>query len=96
MRKVSIIITTQNRKKTGGGSLGSIKNPNYMTREINPKLYSLAKLTGFIFAYFISTTMLYFILVFLNKLPVLWTYFDIAKIMLGVAIIGLGLKRWLG
>ncbi len=50
---------------------------------------------GFLVSYFVFTTLLFFILYFLHKLPANWTYFHIAGITLAITIIGLLLNRYL-
>ena len=48
---------------------------------------------GFTLSYFVFTTLLYFILKFVNKLPNDWTYFHIVGITLSIIIIGIIIKK---
>ena len=57
------------------------------------KQNKIAEKAGYIFSYFLFTTILFFILKFLNKLPENWTYFHIMGITLLIIIIGTLLKR---
>ncbi|MBI2653406.1 hypothetical protein HYX02_01205 [Candidatus Woesearchaeota archaeon] len=50
---------------------------------------------GFVFSYFIFTTILFFILKFTKKLPQAWTYLHIMAITLAIALAGILLKRLL-
>jgi len=50
---------------------------------------------GYLFAYFLFTTILYFVLAFLNKIPKSWTYFHIMGIALLIALAGIIIKRLL-
>lgn len=43
---------------------------------------------GFILSYFLFTTILFFILMFLGKLPDSWSYIHIMIITLGIVIMG--------
>ena len=55
----------------------------------------LGEKAGFVVAYFLFTTILYFLLSFSKKLPKNWTYIYIMLIIFLVALIGLVLKRLL-
>ncbi len=50
---------------------------------------------GFLFAYFLFTTVLYFILSFLGKLPASWSYFHIIIITFCIVLLGMVTKRLL-
>jgi hypothetical protein len=53
----------------------------------------LGKIIGYIFAYLIFTTVLFFIISFFNKLSPSWGYLHIASITLVVSLLGIVLKR---
>lgn len=53
------------------------------------------KRTGYIFSYFLFTTVLYTVLYFTGKLPAFWTYFHILAITAGIVLIGSILQRML-
>ena len=48
---------------------------------------------GFLFSYFLFTTILFFLLVLLNKLPTSWSYLHIVGITVLIVLCGLGLER---
>ena len=48
---------------------------------------------GFLFSYLVFTTILYFILTLLNKLPNDWSYLSVVLITLAIVIIGFILKK---
>ena len=50
---------------------------------------------GYIFAYFLFTTILFFILKLLNKIPGSWSYYHIIGITLVITLIGIVIKRFL-
>lgn len=50
---------------------------------------------GYLFSYALFTTILYYILSLLNKLPESWTYVYIVGITLTITIVGILLKKWL-
>lgn len=50
---------------------------------------------GYIVMYFVFTTILYFVLRFLGKLPEIWDYFTILFLTLILVIIGKLIKRGL-
>jgi len=66
-----------------------------MQFEKDQGLERIGKRLGFVLAYFIFTTILFFILFFLNKLPETWTYIHIMGTTLGITIIGALLGRFL-
>jgi len=51
--------------------------------------------TGYLIAYLFSSTVLFYILFFLKKLPKTWTFFHVMDIVLAITITGLILKRLL-
>ena len=53
------------------------------------------KKIGYIFGYFLFTTILYLMLILLKKIPENWTYFHIMGITLIITITGALLKRLL-
>lgn len=50
---------------------------------------------GFLFSFFLFTTMLYFILFFLGKLSATWTYFHVMGITFSIVLVGMIFKRLL-
>ena len=56
---------------------------------------NFGKRFGYVFGYFLFTTFLFLILVFSNRLPRSWNYFDIVIITLAITVIGITLKRLL-
>lgn len=44
---------------------------------------------GYLFAYFLFTTLLYAVSLFLDKIPSSWSYLHIAVITLGITILGM-------
>ncbi len=56
---------------------------------------NLGKAVGYIVSYFLFTTILYYILVFLNKIPTNWSYFHIMGITLLIALLGFLIKKGL-
>lgn len=59
---------------------------NKITEKIGVKL-------GFIFSYFVFTTILFYAMVFLNKLPMNWNYGYIMGVTLSITFIGVLVKR---
>lgn len=66
-----------------------------MKFEQSKSVEKIGEKIGYIFSYFIFTTILFFILTFLNKLPSSWTYFHIMAVTLLVALIGSTITRFL-
>ena len=58
-------------------------------------LFKIGEKLGFVASYFIFTTFIYFMLLFLNKLPNSWDYIHIAGITLLVTLINMLIKRFL-
>lgn len=54
----------------------------------------VGKVIGYVFGYFLFTTILYFILVLLHKLPASWNYFYIMGITILIVIVGTLVKRF--
>ncbi len=55
----------------------------------------IGKIVGYVLAYFIFTTLLYFVLIFLKKISESWTYFHIMAITLLIVGFGSLIKRLL-
>lgn len=53
----------------------------------------IGRRVGYIFSYFLFTTILYFIFIVLEKMPDSWTYFHVMGITLAVLVLGLILKK---
>lgn len=56
------------------------------------EIMALGEKTGFVFGYFLSTTLLFGTLSFLHKLPQGWGYAHIMGIMLAIVAVGTLLK----
>ena len=52
--------------------------------------------TGFFFMFVIFTTILYFILKILNKIPDSWSYFNVLIITILIVLFGMFIKKMLG
>jgi hypothetical protein len=50
---------------------------------------------GYVFAYFLFTTVLFFVLTFFEKIPESWSYFTIMGITLIIVLIGVVIKSLL-
>lgn len=59
----------------------------------NFNIEKLSKKIGYIFGYFLFTTILFFILNLLNKIPKTWDYFHIMGITLLIIIVGVLIKK---
>lgn len=59
------------------------------------KVEVLGKRVGYIFGYFLFTTILFFMLRLLNKIPYKWNYLHIMGITLTITLIGIGIKKLL-
>jgi len=44
---------------------------------------------GYVFSYFVFTTILFFILTFLNKIPISWSYVHVMGITILIAVLGI-------
>ena len=64
-----------------------------MNFEEDKKLEKLGEKTGYLFSYFMFTTILFFVLTFLDKMPAGWAYFHIMTITMSIAVSGTALKR---
>jgi len=58
-------------------------------------IYFFGRITGFIFMYFLFTTIFYFILKLTDKFPTNWGYIHIIFITLLLILTGRLIKRWL-
>lgn len=59
------------------------------------EIEKIAEKIGYIFSYFLFTTLLFFILGFMKKMPPSWTYFHIATVTIFIALAGATLRRFL-
>ena len=66
-----------------------------MTFEQNKGIEKLGEKIGFIFSYFLFTTILFFILVLLKKIPESWSYLYVMGITILIVLIGAIIKRLL-
>ena len=66
-----------------------------MIFEENRSLQKIGEIVGFICMYLLFTTILFFILVLLDKIPSSWSYFHIMAITFLIALIGAIIKRFL-
>ena len=66
-----------------------------MQLEQSKKIGGLGEKIGFIFAYFLFTTILFFILKLLNKVPASWGYFHIMGITILIILLGFLIQRLL-
>ena len=55
----------------------------------------LGEKVGYIFSYFLFTTILFFILTLLNKIPESWSYVHVMGITILIVLIGFMIKRLL-
>jgi len=63
-----------------------------MKFEENKRIEQYGKILGYLFSYFLFTTILFLILNLLNKIPSSWNYFHIILITLLIVFIGIILK----
>jgi len=66
-----------------------------MIFEENKNIEKVGEVVGYIFSYFLFTTVLFFILVITKKIPESWSYFHVMIITVSIAIIGVIIKRLL-
>lgn len=66
-----------------------------MQIEKNKLAETFGRIIGYVFAYIVFTTILYFLLRFINKLPSSWTYFHVAGVTICISLIGIIIKRLL-
>ena len=70
-------------------------NRMIMEFEQNKTVEKIGERVGYTFAYFLFTTILFFMLKLLGRIPQAWTYFHIMAITILITIIGYGVKRFL-
>lgn len=63
--------------------------------EKNKTAEKIGHRAGYIFAYFLFTTILFFVLALLNKIPLSWNYLHIIAITLTISLTGIAVKRLL-
>jgi len=66
-----------------------------MIFEENKTIEKLGEKLGYIFSYFLFTTILFFILTLLEKIPESWYYPHVMGITILIALIGIGIKKLL-
>jgi|TARA_B100001971_G_C18142452_1_gene511129 hypothetical protein len=66
-----------------------------MIFEQNMSIERMGKKLGFIVSYLLFTTILFFILTLLKKIPESWTYIHIMGITILIVLIGAMIKRFL-
>ena len=66
-----------------------------MIFEENKAIEKVGEKLGYVFSYFLFTTILFFILSLLKKIPETWPYFHVMGITILIALIGIGIKRLL-
>lgn len=66
-----------------------------MQFEPNTTLETWGYRTGFTFSYLVFTTILFFVLTWLDKLPEAWTYFHVMGLTVLIVLLGLGIQRML-
>ncbi|MBS3126404.1 hypothetical protein J4453_03130 [Candidatus Woesearchaeota archaeon] len=66
-----------------------------MNFEPNKSAEKTGEIAGYTVSYFLFTTILFYILFFLKKMPETWSYFHIMEITAIIAVIGLLVKRLL-
>lgn len=59
----------------------------------NKIIGNVGEKVGFVFAYFLSTTILFYMLILLKRLPEAWNYIHIMGVVLIITLIGIGIKR---
>ncbi|MCH8003551.1 MAG: hypothetical protein IH934_02875 [Nanoarchaeota archaeon] len=66
-----------------------------MIFEENKTIEKIGEKLGYIFSYFLFTTILFFILVMLKKIPESWSYTHVMGIVILIALVGVIIKRFL-
>ena len=66
-----------------------------MIFEENKTFEKLGEKLGYIFSYFLFTTILFFILGVLKKIPESWSYIHVMGIVILIALVGVIIKRFL-
>ena len=66
-----------------------------MIFEQNKSSEKFGETAGYLFSYFLFTTILFFILVLINKIPGSWSYFHVMGFTILIAFIGFGVGQLL-
>jgi|TARA_Y100000310_G_scaffold312853_1_gene360594 hypothetical protein len=66
-----------------------------MIFEENKTIEKIGEKSGYVFSYFLFTTILFFILILLKKIPESWSYIHVMGITILIALIGVAIKRFL-
>jgi len=61
----------------------------------NKNIETFGQIAGYIFAYFLFTSILFFLLSIVHKIPSSWNYFNIMAVTFAVALAGIIIKRLL-
>lgn len=64
-----------------------------MMPEQYKSIEGMGQKAGYVFSYIMFTTILYFLLTFLNKLPSSWSYFHILGLTFCIVLTGEAIKR---
>jgi len=64
-----------------------------MIFEQDKRIEKVGEKLGYILSYFLFTTILFFVLFILNKIPDSWSYIHIAALTILIALTGIGLKK---
>jgi len=76
-----------------------IKNALFLTRtmifEENKTIENLGGKLGYIFSYFLFTTILFFILGVMKKIPESWSYIHVMGIVILIVLVSATIKRFL-
>jgi len=67
----------------------------FMIFEENKTIEKVGERIGYIFSYFLFTTILFLILILLKKIPESWSYLHIMGITILIAFIGAIIKKFL-
>ncbi len=67
----------------------------YMIFEENETIENVGEKAGYMFSYLIFTTILFFILTLLNKIPESWSYISIMIIAMLFILVSMVIKRFL-
>jgi hypothetical protein len=59
------------------------------------KAENYGKVVGYLFSFFLLTTILFLILRYTQKLPLTWTYLHVIMIIIVIVLIGSGIERML-
>jgi len=66
-----------------------------MNFEENRTIDKVGEILGYLFSYFLFTTISFFILFVLKKVPESWSYIHVAGIVLLIAVVSAAIKRLL-